>query len=109
MLKQINVKSVKPNEGLLQKMYEESQKYLDAIGFTKTALLSVTDQDTTFRGFIFTSGKEKIIVEYKKDLYEEAFKVIFSPLDIKFVYDILLMRFNQIAMDEKESVYIYSN
>ena len=109
MSKQISVKSVKANDALLKKMYDEANTYLETIGFTRTPLISITDLDNTFRGFLFTHGKEKILVEYKKDLFEEILKLVFQPLEIQFVYDILLMRFRQIAMDEQESVFIYND
>ena len=109
MSKQIHVKSLRANEGLLSKMYDEAQKYLATIGFAKEPMLSVTDDSTTFRGFLFTSGFEKVMVEYKKDMYEEVLRLTFSPLEIRVVYDIILMRFNQIAGQEKESVFIFND
>ena len=109
MSKQIWVKSVKQGEILLKKMYDEAQEYLENIGFVKTPLLSVTDADLSLRSYFFTQAGEKIILEYKRDMFEEILKLTFNPLDIKFVYDILLMRFNQLASDEKErNIFIYN-
>ncbi|MEM3374373.1 MAG: hypothetical protein QXE31_04080 [Candidatus Woesearchaeota archaeon] len=105
-IKQIYVKSLKENKSLLS-MYEEAHKYLETLGFDKILLLSITDSDETFRSFLFKNGEEKIIVEYKKDMYEEILKLVFST-HITFIYDILLMRFNQISSEERESVFIYN-
>lgn len=105
-IKQIFVKSLKENKSLLN-MYDESQKYLETIGFEKILLLSITDLDETFRSFMFQNGEEKIIIEYKKDMYEEVLKLVFST-KITFIYDILLMRFNQLSSDDRESVFIYN-
>ena len=91
------------------KMYKEAHKYLQNIGFKKTALAAVTDKNTTLRTFYFVQGKEKIILEYKQDQVEEVLKIVFKPLDIKFVYDILLMRFNQIAKENKNKIYVFNN
>ena len=106
MLKQIFVKSVKINDSLIKKMFDETQKYLENIGFGKTQVLSVTDQNITFRSLIFTSGKEQVLVEYRKDMFEDILRLSFEPLEIKFIYDILLMRFKQIASEEQEGIYI---
>jgi hypothetical protein len=100
------VKSVKISDTLIKKMFDEAQKYLENIGFTKTQVISVTDQNITFRSFIFTSGKETIIVEYRKDMFEDILRLTFAPLEIQFVYDILHMRFRQIASDEQEGIFI---
>ncbi|MEM2139071.1 MAG: hypothetical protein QXM96_02875 [Candidatus Woesearchaeota archaeon] len=105
--KQINIKSIKENKVLLQ-IYQEAQKYLENIGFEKFLLISLTDADETMRSFLFQSGEEKIIIEYKRDMYEEIVKIIFST-KITFVYDILLMRINQLSNEEKESIYIFSD
>ncbi len=107
MLKQIHIKSIK-NEVLLKRMYDEASNYLESIGFKKTPLLSVTDAEVTFRGFLFASGNEKVMIEYQKNLFEEVLKLVFAPMEIKFIYDILLMRINQIASDERDSVFIYT-
>ncbi len=107
MPKQIYVKSVNGSP-LLKKMYDEAQTYLGNIGFSKTPLFSLTDSEVTIRSFLFSTGHEKVIMEYKKDLFEEVLKLNFAPLEIKFVYDILLMRFNQLASEERGNVYIYN-
>jgi hypothetical protein len=106
MSKQIFVKSIKISDSLIKKMFDEAQKYLENIGFSKTQILSVTDQNITFRSFAFTSGKENILVEYRKDMFEDILRLSFAPMEIQFVYDILLMRFRQIASDEQEGIYI---
>ena len=106
MSKQIYVKSVKGV--LIKQMFDEAGEYLINIGFSKTPLISITDKDITFRGFLFSSGREKVLVEYKKDAYEEVLRLDFTPLEIRFIYDILLLRFNQIASDQKDNVFIYN-
>lgn len=108
MSKQIAVRCMIGGETQLRKMHEEAITYLENIGFAKESLLAITDNDTTFRSFLFYSGDEKVMLEYKKDMYDEMLKLVFSPLDIKFVYDILLMRFNQLAAEEKNSVFIFN-
>ena len=108
MSKQISVKSTNTSEPVLKKMYDEAQKYLENIGFIKTPLMSLTDKDHTFRSFLFSQAFEKVVLEYKKDNYEETLRLIFNPLEIKFVYDILLMRFNQLAQDQEDKVFIYN-
>lgn len=106
MLKQIFVKSTKISDSLIKKMYDEAQKYLENIGFSKTQILAVTDPNITFRSLMFTSGKEKVLVEYRKDQFEDILRLSFEPLEIKFIYDILHMRFRQIASDEQEGIFI---
>jgi hypothetical protein len=106
MLKQISVKAIKGKNALKQ-MYNEAQIYLDNIGFSKEQILSLTDSDKAIRTYLFSQGKEKILLEYQQDNVEEVLKLVFHPMEIKFVYDILLMRFNQLAK-EKGSVYIFN-
>ena len=106
MLKQIFVKSVKTSDSMIKKMFDEAQKYLENIGFAKEQILSVTDQNITFRSVIFTSGKEQVLIEYRKDMFEDILRFSFTPLEILFVHDILLMRFKQIASDEQEGIFI---
>ena len=106
MLKQIYAKSL--GGEYLGQMYKESMTYLKNIGFHKTQLLSVTDRGSVYRWFVFTQMKEEIMIEYKKDDGEESLKLVFSPSDVEFIYDILLMRFNQIAAEEKDKVFIYN-
>lgn len=108
MSKQISVKSINTTDPLLRKMYDEAQKYLENIGFIKTPLMSVTDKNHTFRSFLFSQAFEKVVLEYKKDSHEELLRLIFNPLEIKFIYDILLMRFNQLAQDQEDKVFIYN-
>ena len=108
MSKQICVKSINDTD-MLKKMHNEARLYLENIGFKRTPLMSLTDMDNTFRSFLFSQGKEKILVEYKKDLHEEILKLVFNPLEIKFVYDLILMRFNQIASSEKDKVIIFND
>lgn len=107
MLRQISVKAIR-GKNSLQQMYNEAQVYLDNIGFSKEQLLSVTDKHSSIRTFMFKEGKEKILLEYQQDSVEEVLKLVFHPMEIKFVYDILLMRFNQLAK-EKSSVYIFNS
>ncbi|MEK6916418.1 MAG: hypothetical protein AABW92_01620 [Nanoarchaeota archaeon] len=107
MSKQISVKSIKSEGSSLEKMYKEAQKYLMNIGFSKMPLLAVTSKDETFRSYLFSQGKEKIVLEYKQDKYEEVLNLTFNQSELRFIYDILLMRFNQLARDEK-SVFIYN-
>jgi hypothetical protein len=108
MLKQIYVKSINGGDVLIKKMFDEAVKYLDNIGFVKTPLVSMTERDMHFRSAMFSQAGEKVLIEYKKDLFEEVIKLVFTPLEIKFVHDILLMRFNQIAAEEKDSIFIYN-
>jgi hypothetical protein len=107
MLKQIYVKSLHTS-GSLVKMYEEAKTYLQNIGFLKIPLMAVTDIEHTFRSYLFSQGFEKVMLEYNKDMHEEVLKLVFTPAEIRFVYDILLMRFNQIARDEEGNVFIYN-
>lgn len=108
MSKQIAVKCLNGGELQLRKMYEEAMTYLENIGFSKETMLSITDTDMTFRSYLFTSGNEKVLLDYKKDMYDEILKLVFSPMEIKFVYDILLMRFNQLAAEDKKSIFIHN-
>ena len=108
MSKQISVKAVNASGAILIKMYNEALKYLENIGFIKTPLMSITDKNKIFRSFLFSQAFEKVIIEYQKDSHEELLKLVFNPLEIKFVYDILLMRFNQIASEQKDKVFIYN-
>ena len=105
MLRQIQVKSLQ-EPGKLRKMYDEARGYLENIGFRRTPLLSLTDADQTLRSFMFEQAGEKVLVEYKVDSFEETLKLVFCPLEIEFVYDILLMRFNQIRGENKQ-IFIY--
>ncbi|AJF61092.1 TPA: hypothetical protein HA239_01045 [Candidatus Woesearchaeota archaeon] len=107
MAKQISVKAVKSTGSSLSSMYKEAQTYLMNIGFSKMPLLALTSKEQTFRSYIFSQGREKVILEYKQDEYEEVLNLVFNETEIRFVYDILLMRFNQLARDEK-SVFIYN-
>ncbi|MCM2324844.1 MAG: hypothetical protein NDI94_00120 [Candidatus Woesearchaeota archaeon] len=105
MLKQISVRSIASTGASVKKMYDEAQTYLENIGFKKTELMSVTDSGNTFRSYIFTQGKEKVLLEMKQDPVEEMLKLVFSPMEIKFVHDILLMRFNQLG--KEKGIFIY--
>jgi len=107
MSKQLSVKSLKSMGGSVKQMFDETQSYLSNIGFERTPFLAITDKEMTVRTFLFTHGKEKIILEYKQDMIEETIKLVFSPMEIKFVYDILLLRFNQLARDNKKGIFIY--
>ena len=69
-------------------MYKETQTYLENIGFRKTELLSILDKNTKRRVFMYSQGKEKVLVEYEKNEYEEVLKAVFEPMEIKFVYEI---------------------
>ena len=109
MLKQISVKSIKSKGSNLKSMYNEAQKYLENIGFKKTPLVGVTSKNQVFRSFLFAQGDEKVILEFKQDNVEEILKLIFEPLEIKFVYDILLMRFTQIAKEKDNTVFVYNS
>jgi len=107
MVGQISVKSLKVSGESLTQMYDEARSYLESIGFNKTALLSVTDKDLTLRTFLFKEGGEQILLEFKQDKYEEVLKLAFFPMEITFVYDILLMRFNQLSGGQKNGIFIY--
>lgn len=109
MSKQISVKSINVNNGTITQMYKETQTYLENIGFRRTNLLSITEKDTKKRVFMYSQGKEKVLIEYNKDKYEEILKAVFEPMEIKFVYEILLMRFNQLARKKSDSVFVYNN
>ena len=106
MLKQISVKSIRGKNSLKQ-MYNEAQVYLDNIGFSKDMLFSMTEDQLSIKTFIFSEGKEKILLEFQQDTVEESLKLVFYPMEIKFVYDILLLRFNELAK-EKGSIYIFN-
>lgn len=108
MSKQICVKSLAGMGVSLNEMYKEAISYLVNIGFTKSPVISVTDKHQTTRVFFFTQGFEKVILEYKQDAFEEVLKLVFNPSDIRFVYDILLMRFNQLAKEKEDRVFIYN-
>ena len=108
MSRQILVKSLKNPEQLIKEMFDEAMSYLVNIGFTRTPLISITESTSTFRAFAFSQGNEKVILEYKASFSEEVLKLSFEPLKVKFIYDILVMRFNQIAKEDKESVFIYN-
>ena len=107
MLKQISAKSI-DNKSVKQ-LYDESIKYLENIGFSKEPLLSVTDRNRVYRSFVFRHGKEKVLLELNKDEFEETIKLIFAPMNIEFVHDILLMRFNQVARQESGRIFVYNN
>ncbi len=107
MLKQISVRSIASTGASVQKMYEEAQKYLENIGFKKVELVSVTDSGSAFRSFLYVQGKEKVLLEMKQDPVEELLKLVFTPMEIKFVYDILLMRFNQLG--KEKGTFIFEN
>ncbi len=108
MSRQIQVKSINTLEAPLKKIYTEAHRYLESIGFKKTNLVSVTDKDKIIRSFLYTQAGENVILEYKKDMFEEVLKLIFSPMKIKFVYDIILMRFNQLARNDSERIFVYN-
>ncbi len=107
MLKQISVKTVKGKDSLKQ-MYNEAQVYLENIGFEKTPVFSLTDKHMMIRSFIYSHGKEKVLIEFQQDSVEQVLKLVFHPMEIQFVYDILLLRFNQLAK-EKESVHVFNS
>ncbi len=109
MSKQISVKSMRTKGSNLNSMYEEAHKYLKNVGFNKTPLVAVTDKNQVFRCFLFEQADEKVILEYKIDSVEEVLKLIFEPLEIKFVYDILLLRFTQIAKEKHNKVFVYNS
>ena len=106
MLKQISVKSIRGKNSLKQ-MYNEASVYLDNIGFSKEMIFSMTDNQSSLKTFIFSEGKEKILLEFQQDTVEESLKLVFHPMEIKFVYDILLLRFNELAK-EKGSIYVFN-
>ena len=108
MSKQICVKATDDSNNNLTQMFKEAKKYLENIGFFQTPLISITDKDSTVRTVLFSQGHEKVIMEYKKEFSEEVLKLVFNPLEIKFIYDILLMRFNQLADQNKDKVFIYN-
>jgi len=105
MLKQISLKSIDNNS--LNKIYKETITYLENIGFIKTPFISFTDKDVIYRCFMFQSGQEKVLFEFRKDNHEELLQLVFSPMEITFVHDILLMRFNQAAR-ESGKMFIYT-
>jgi hypothetical protein len=109
MSKQICVKSVKGSLDMIRKMYNEAQTYLENIGFKREPLMSITDTDSTSRSFMFSQDFERVMIEYKKDKHEEVLKLQFSPARIKFVYDILLMRINQLASEQRDNVFVYNS
>ena len=109
MLKQISVKTLRTSDASLKQMYDEAQTYMKNIGFKKIELVSVTELDNTFRSFLFSQGKEKVLLEYRQDKFEEILNLGFTPMEIKFVYDILLLRFNQLAKKKKENIFIFES
>ena len=104
MSKQISVKTLHTSPSI-KLMLEETHSYLDAIGFVKEHVLSISDQESDLNTYIFKYEKEVIIMEYRKTKFEESLKLKFNPLSIHIVYDILLMRFNQI---KEEHVLIFN-
>ena len=107
MSKQICAKSLAGGVSL-KGMYKEAVTYLENIGFKKSPILSVTDIDQTTRIFFFNQGFEKVVLEYRQNPFEEVLKLIFKPSEIRFVHDILLMRFNQLAREQEDKVFIYN-
>ena len=108
MSKQISVKALKVSGGSIKQLYEEAQKYLLNIGFAKEPMFSVTESTRVTRISYYSQGNEKVVMEYHQDLVEESLNLTFAPMDIKFVYDILLMRFNQVAREKQGSIVIYN-
>lgn len=109
MLKQLSVKTLKSSGASVKQMYDEANKYLENIGFKKISLVSVTSVDGVLRSYVYFQGNEKIILEYSQDRIEETVKLMFTPMEIQFIYDILLMRFNQLAKDKEKSIFIYED
>jgi hypothetical protein len=107
MSKQISVKSVKSSGASIKELFEESKSYLTNIGFKKNTIAVVTDKENSTQTLLFFHGNEKVIIEFKQDAYEEVLNLAFAPMEIKFVYDILLMRFNQLAREKNKGVFIY--
>jgi hypothetical protein len=109
MSKQISVKALKTSGASIKQLYEEAQKYLLNIGFAKEPIFSVTEASRVTRVNLYAQGKEKVLMEYHQDLVEEILKLTFKPSDIKFVHDILLMRFNQVAREKQGNVLVFNS
>ena len=107
MSRQICVKSFQSSKSL-KKMYDEAVTYLESLGFKKEPILAVTDNESTARSYLFMHGTEKIIFQYKLNLNEESLVLGFTPMDVEFIYDILLMRFRQLSLYESGKVFIYT-
>jgi len=109
MSKVISVKSIKSSGQSIKKMYEESVEYLTNIGFQKTTLVFVNDKTTALISLMFSQGNERVLLEFQQDSIEEKLHLKFSPMRIKFVHDILLMRFNSIAKKSNNKVFIFNS
>ncbi|MFH2020435.1 MAG: hypothetical protein ABIJ34_03410 [archaeon] len=109
MKRQISVKALRSTGATLKQMYDEALTYLGNIGYNKEQIFALTEADRIIRTFMFVQGSEKILVEYQQDTVEEVLKIAFGQTEIKFVYDILLMRFNQIARDKNGNVFVFNN
>ena len=109
MSKHISVKALKSTGASIKQLYEEAQKYLLNIGFSKESILSVTEATRVTRVNLYSQGNEKVLVEYHQDTVEETLKLTFKPSEIKFVYDILLMRCNQIAREKYGNIVVFNS
>lgn len=108
MQKQIFIRSLGKNKYVPSKLFNETVQYLQALGFKKTPVVSMSKKDGFYSSILFEEKEERIVLEFNSMQEEQIIKLSFAPLNIEFIYDILLMRFNQIARIEKDTICVYS-
>lgn len=108
MEKQIFVRSLGQNKLVVEKLFQETFNYLRELGFKSTPICAIGDSIGVYNSVLFEDNCEKILIEYSSFGKSRVLKLTFSLDSIQFVYDILLMRFNQIARNEQDFISIYS-
>ncbi|MBN2422903.1 hypothetical protein JXB41_06765 [Candidatus Woesearchaeota archaeon] len=107
MSKQILVKTLGNTQQTIKNIFNEIVPYLEYFGFKKHPIINASNKGGNYQGILFKYDEESIFLEYVSRSNEEAIKLNFYPLRVNVIYDVLLMRINQIAKLQREQVFIH--
>ncbi|MBD3203521.1 hypothetical protein GF327_04455 [Candidatus Woesearchaeota archaeon] len=108
MSKQITIKSPEKKDSSIMKLYVELATYLKYFGFKIFPMIEINTKKKIYKTILFCFEGENILIEYINSKNELMLKVNFYPLNVSVIYDMILMRINQIARLQKEKVIIES-
>lgn len=107
MSKQVMVKTIGTEKKTIKTLFRELVPYLKYFGFKEMPMMAYDQKEGVYQSFVFECNDEKILMEYFTSSKEEVLKLSFFPMNVSVIYDVVVMRINQIANLQREQVFIH--